>query len=196
MLPKVACHLFAISPNSASCERGFSTLGWLFNKRRLNLKLDTLESMGKLISYWKSNSKTELGFYGINNKNHTRLSDSDINIQIAEALGDDDDDCEDPGSADNTNTTSRRTTTSGELIPEDICYVLIEDLWIDKLVDLSHDLITQGIGEIPGDIQDDLDKEDDRSIVDNNVNDRRSGRGDFNYNIDDFLVEENDNDEQ
>jgi hypothetical protein len=189
VLLKVACHLFAISPNSASCERGFSTLGWLFNKRRLNLKLETLESMGKLISYWKSNSKTELGFYGLDNKNHTRLSDTDINIQIAEALADADDDSEDPRSADNT--TSRRTT-SGEVIPEDTCYVLIEDSWIGKLVDLSHDLITEGI-EIPGDIQDDLDesdKEGDRSIIDNNVNDGRSGRGDFNYNIEDFLVEE------
>jgi hypothetical protein len=192
MLPKVACHLYAISPNSASCERGFSTLGWLFNKRRLNLKLDTLESMGKLISYWKSNSKTELGFYGMDNKNRTRLSDSDINIQIAEALADDDDDSEDPRSADNT--TSRRTT-SGEVIPENTCYVLIEDLWIDKLVELSHDLVTQGIGEIPGDVQDDLD-ENDRSIIDDNVNDGRSGRGDFNYNIDDFLAEEEDDEEQ
>ena len=78
------------------------------------------------------------------------------------------------------------------MIPEDTCYVLIEDSWIGKLVDLSHDLITEGI-EIPGDIQDDLDesdKEGDRSIIDNNVNDGRSGRGDFNYNIEDFLVEE------
>ncbi|HEY9399093.1 MAG TPA: DUF domain-containing protein [Nitrososphaeraceae archaeon] len=195
VLSKVACHLFAISPNSASCERRFSTLGWLFNKRRLNLKLETLESMGKLISYWKSNSKTELGFYGLDNKNHTRLSDTDINIQIAEALADDDDDSEDPRSADNT--TSRRTT-SGEVIPEDTCYVLIEDSWIGKLVDLSHDLITEGI-EIPRDIQDDLDesdKEGDRSIIDNNVNDGRIGRGDFNYNIEDFLVEEEEEDKE
>jgi hypothetical protein len=151
--------------------------------------------MGKLISYWKSNSKTELGFYGLDNKNHTRLSDTDINIQIAEALADDDDDSEDPRSADNT--TSRRTT-SGEVIPEDTCYVLIEDSWIGKLVDLSHDLITEGI-EIPGDIQDDLDesdKEGDRSIINNNVNDGRSGRGDFNYNIEDFLVEEEEEDKE
>ena len=65
LLPKVACHLFSICPNSATCERGFSTLGWLF-ERRLNLKLETLESMCKLITYWKSNFKTELDYYGIN----------------------------------------------------------------------------------------------------------------------------------
>jgi hypothetical protein len=146
--------------------------------------------MGKLISYWKSNSKTELGFYGLDNKNHTRLSDTDINIQIAKALADDDDDSEDPRSADNT--TSQRTT-SGEVIFEDTCYVLIEDSWIGKLVDLSHDLITEGI-EIPRDIQDDLDESDKEGVIDNNVNDGRSGRGDFNYNIEDFLVEEEEED--
>jgi hypothetical protein len=69
---------------------------------------------------------------------------------------------------------------------------------LGKLVDFSHDLITEGI-EIPRDIQDDLDesdKEGDRSIIDNNVNDGRSGRGDFNYSIEDFLVEEEEEDKE
>ena len=65
LLPKVACHLFSIYPNSAICKRGFSTLGWLF-ERCLNLKLETLESMCKLITYWKSNFKIELDYFGIN----------------------------------------------------------------------------------------------------------------------------------
>ncbi|GBC42690.2 ribonuclease H-like domain-containing protein [Rhizophagus irregularis DAOM 181602=DAOM 197198] len=89
-LPRIASYLFAICPNSATCERGFSTLGWLFHKRRLNLNVDKLESMCKLILYWKSNSKTELGFYGIDQKKNTRLSDDEINIRIAEAFAEDD----------------------------------------------------------------------------------------------------------
>src|SRR2546425_147039 len=68
VLRKLAFHLFSICPNSASYERGFSTLGWLFHKHRLNLSLQKLESMGKMILYWKSNSKTELRFYGVNQK--------------------------------------------------------------------------------------------------------------------------------
>lgn len=202
VLPKVACHLFAISPNSASCERGFSTLGWLFNKRRLNLKLDTLESMGKMITYWKSNSKTELGFYGMDTKNHTRLSDTDINIRIAEAFADanlDDDDPEDPKSAECP--TSRRTT-SGEVVPEDTCYVLIENIWIDKLVNLSHELIIEGIGEMPRDMFDDFDEsgeedgeKDGENVIDNDMVNERSGRGVLDYNIDDLLMEEDDDDE-
>jgi hypothetical protein len=39
-LLRVACHLLAICPNSVSCERGFSTLGWLFNDQRLNLNIN------------------------------------------------------------------------------------------------------------------------------------------------------------
>ncbi|GBC39261.2 ribonuclease H-like domain-containing protein [Rhizophagus irregularis DAOM 181602=DAOM 197198] len=45
VLPRIASYLFAICPNSATCERGFLTLGWLFHKRRLNLNVDKLESM-------------------------------------------------------------------------------------------------------------------------------------------------------
>ena len=87
VLSRLACYLFAICPNSASCERGFSTLGWLFHKHRLNLNLEKLEAMCKMILYWKSNSKSELGFYGVDHKKNTQcLNDEDINIRIAEAF--------------------------------------------------------------------------------------------------------------
>ena len=66
VLAKIAFHLFSICPNLASSERDFSTLGWLFNKRHLNLNLKKLEAMSKMILYWKSNSRTELRFYGLN----------------------------------------------------------------------------------------------------------------------------------
>src|SRR5207248_10943848 len=106
LLPKVACHLFSICPNSATCERGFSTLGWLF-ERHLNLKLETLESMCKLITYWKSNFKTELGYFGINQRKNVRLSDDEINVRIAEAFKETDDNDDDHN-----------------------CYVVIEPVWI------------------------------------------------------------------
>jgi hypothetical protein len=41
--------------------------------------------------YWKSNLKTELEFYGIDQKKNTRLSDDKINICIAEAFAKEDD---------------------------------------------------------------------------------------------------------
>ncbi|PKY33044.1 hypothetical protein RhiirB3_451667 [Rhizophagus irregularis] len=43
-LPLIALHLFSIYPNSASCENGFLTLGWLTNKYiKHNSKLSDIE---------------------------------------------------------------------------------------------------------------------------------------------------------
>ena len=179
VLPRIACRLFAICPNSASCERGFSTLGWLFHKRRLYLSLEKLEGMCKMILYWKSNSKTELEFYGIDHKKNTRLSNDDINLRVAEAFaGVDDEEYDD----------EQRLTTSGEVIPEDNCRVVIENTWIDKYIDLSHNLITSEIGNIPIDIleysDEDNTEDEEVGVGDNNM---RVGEGDFDYNIDDII---------
>lgn len=190
VLTKVARHLFAISPNSASCERGFSTLGWLFHKRRLNLKLERLESMCKLITFWKSNFKTELGFYGIDQKKQTRLSNEEINLRIAEAFAETDEEEYDE-------TPPNPRTIDGEEIPEDNCIVLIEDVWIDKLVDLSHELITNEIGDIPNDISYDSDeyetRDDERD--DGAGDDSMSGKGDLDYDINDLIGDDDDDDD-
>jgi hypothetical protein len=191
VLPRLACHLFAICPNSATCERGFSTLGWLFHKCRLNLNLDKLESMCKMILYWKSNSRTELGFYGFDSRNNTRLSDDDINIRIVEAFKEvDDEECSDEQTSQ---------TSTNEIIPEDNCHVVIESLWIDKYIDLSHNLITSEIGDIPRDMLDDSDenntendKIDDSEVSGNN---KRVGEGDFDYDINDVLDLSDDSEE-
>jgi hypothetical protein len=187
-LPTVARHLLSICPNSASCERGFSTLGWLFNKRRLNLNLQRLESMCKMIMYWKSNAKTELGFYGLNQQKNTRLSDTEINRRISEAFAetdDEDDECEGESESE----TSALQIVSNETIPKDNCIVLIESVWIEKFVDLSHNLITEGIGNIPNDILDNSDNSDINDYeIDINEN-NEDGKGVLDYNIDDLLEE-------
>lgn len=59
-LQRLATKLFSISPHSASCERQFSSLGWLFGKRRQRLNLETVESLGKVHRYILSNTKKEL----------------------------------------------------------------------------------------------------------------------------------------
>ncbi|GBC23186.2 ribonuclease H-like domain-containing protein [Rhizophagus irregularis DAOM 181602=DAOM 197198] len=186
-LPRIASYLFAICLNLATCERGFSTLEWLFYKRRLNLNVDKLESMCKLILYWKSNSKTELGFYGIDQKKNTHLSDDEINIRIAEAFAEDDD-----KEYNEEQASTQRLTTSGETIPEDNCRVVIESLWIDQFVNLSHDSITSKISDIPRDILNDSDEnnaEDDE--VDDSSNNKRPREGDYDYDIDDVLGMDN-----
>ncbi|PKY21750.1 hypothetical protein RhiirB3_435441 [Rhizophagus irregularis] len=191
VLPRIASYLFAICLNSATCERGFLTLEWLFHKCRLNLNVDKLESMCKLILYWKSNSKTELGFYGIDQKKNTRLSDDEINIHIAEAFAEDDDEEYNEKQA-----STQRLTTSGETIPEDNCCVVIESLWIDQFVNLSEiyynclkNSLYQEFAISRFDcILDDSDEnnmEDDE--VDDSDNNKRAGEGDYDYKIDDVL---------
>jgi len=187
-LPRVARHLLAICPNSASCERGFSTLGWLFNDRRLNLNISRLESMAKMIMHWKSNAKKELGFYGIE-KNDTRISETEMNIRIAEALAetnDDDDECD---------VLSNESLPNQITVPSDNCVVLIEHVWIDKFVDLSHKLIIEEIGEIPDDILDESEEEYEKINTDDGNDDEQEseqesdGGGNFDYNVEDLLNE-------
>ncbi|GBC23933.2 ribonuclease H-like domain-containing protein [Rhizophagus irregularis DAOM 181602=DAOM 197198] len=86
-LQQLAIHLFSICPNSASCERGFSICGWLSNKRRLKLGVERLESMLKLITYYRSNVSHELAFYGKSiKKNSQKFSDSELNNIINKIL--------------------------------------------------------------------------------------------------------------
>jgi hypothetical protein len=152
--------------------------------------------MGKMIMHWKSNAKTELGFYGIE-KNNTRISETEMNIQIAEALAetnDDDDECD---------ILSNESSSHQITVPPDNCIVIIEDIWIDKFVDLSHELVINEIGKILDDIlgdfddedekiNDDCDDDDDGGDDDDSGNndgddDEREGRGNFDYDVEDLL---------
>ena len=181
-LPLIALHLFAICPNSASCERGFSNLGWLTNKRRLQLGIENLESMCKMITYWKSNPKKELSFFGQETQK-SKLSDIELNQIITEALAEPDDNIDDDEFEDN----PIRRTTSGEIIPDDIVTILIEDIWIEKTINLSDKLILKDIGEIPEDSTEYLTDTENEETQENEDDD--NGKGVLDYNIDDLLKE-------
>ncbi|EXX63640.1 hypothetical protein RirG_150440 [Rhizophagus irregularis DAOM 197198w] len=162
-LARIACHLLAICPNSASCER---------------------ESMGKMIMHWKSNAKKELGFYGIE-KNNTRISETEMNIRIAEALAetnDDDDECD---------VLLNESLPNQITIPPDNCIVLIKHIWIDKFVDLSHKLVIEEVGEISDDILDDSEEEYEHINTDdgNDEEQESDGRGNYDYDIEELLDE-------
>ncbi|GES93878.1 ribonuclease H-like domain-containing protein [Rhizophagus clarus] len=86
-LQSLALRLFFICPNSASCKRGFSMCGWIHNKRRLWLGVEHLESIAKIISYYRSNAHSEFRFYGKGTKKESvKLSDSEINAIINDSL--------------------------------------------------------------------------------------------------------------
>jgi len=54
--------------------------------------LKTLESICKLITYWKSNFRTKLSYYKIDQRKNICLSDDKINIRIAEIFNEIDND--------------------------------------------------------------------------------------------------------
>jgi hypothetical protein len=61
-LSRLSKVIFSITPHSASCERLFSALGWLFGKRRVNLGVETLESMAKIYLYSLKSGKKDLNY--------------------------------------------------------------------------------------------------------------------------------------
>jgi len=186
-LPLVALHLFAICPNSASCERGFSNLGWLTNKRRLQLGTETLESMCKMITYWKSNPKKKLGFFGKKTKNKAQLSDTELNLAIFNALAEPEEDADEEIDIQEDNFQTVRRTVHDEIIPNNTVTVLIEDICIEKTINLSDELILNDIGEIPIDV-DNLESEDENVLLPNDDN-NISGKNVLDYDINDVFNE-------
>ncbi|PKK56930.1 hypothetical protein RhiirC2_799003 [Rhizophagus irregularis] len=153
-------------------------------ERRLNLKLTTLELMYKLITYWKSNSKTELNYYEVDQRKNVHLSDDKINICIVEAFKETDEN-------DDDDLTPTHKSTGGKKILKDNCYVLIEPVWIENFINLSHDLIIKDI-DVPKDLLDDFDENmnDDNRVSDDaggDEDDNRDGKGYYNYDVDDLL---------
>lgn len=201
ILQEFALRLFSICPNSASCERGFSTCGWISSKRRLKLGVERLESMVKLISYYRSNPFNELGFYGkTTNKDSTsQLDYSELIAIVNESLaeGDDDDDEDDTTQRDNTqrdNTTQQRDntqqntqqrdntqrfTTDGHIIPNHEVRIFIEDT-----VNLLDRMIIQELGELLDDDEDDEENNNDKN--EENLNEV-PGKGVMNFNTDELI---------
>jgi hypothetical protein len=65
-LKTLALKLFSITPNSAGCERIFSSLGWFYGKRRHRLSTNKLESIAKIHRYYLTQAKKELPYVGKN----------------------------------------------------------------------------------------------------------------------------------
>jgi hypothetical protein len=62
-LKNLAIKLFSITPHNAACERAFSTLGFLYGKRRQCLNISTVEMMARIRYYFLSNAKIELNHF-------------------------------------------------------------------------------------------------------------------------------------
>ncbi|RHZ78243.1 hypothetical protein Glove_166g184 [Diversispora epigaea] len=119
------------------------------------------------------------------------MNQVELNKKVAEALVESDDFEE----TEELEETIERRTLSGELIPDDNVIVLIENIWIEKNIDLSNRIILDNIGEVP--VDDTIDKSDieenEYSNTDDEI-DNNKGKGVMDYDLDDLINEfENDN---
>jgi hypothetical protein len=178
-LQNLAIHLFSICPNSASCERRFSICGWLSNKRHLKLGVERLESMVKLISYYRSNASHELAFYGKGiKKDSQKLSDEELNNIVNDALAEPDDEEDDEIEQ------AVQRTTDGHIIPTHTITV-----WIENTLDLSNKNIVEGVDRLDyfPEYEDENDNEN-RNSDDQNVNEVM-GKGVMEFNVEDLTSE-------
>ena len=62
-LQTLAIKLFSITSHATSCERTWSSVGWIYGKRRTRLSIQTIESLTKIYRYYMTNIKNELHYY-------------------------------------------------------------------------------------------------------------------------------------
>ncbi|CAB4394533.1 unnamed protein product [Rhizophagus irregularis] len=181
-----------ISWGLSSCERGFSMCGWITNKRQLRLEVERLESITKLISYYRSNAYSEFGFYGKNTKKESvKLNNSEINIIVNDSLAEPDEDNDDEINEE----LQERHTTDKCIVPNYQVIVLIENT-----LNVLHPRILSGLGEFPDDnLDNDLDNDlddndknnnnDSQEEIDEDGIEEETGRGVMDFSVEDLLKE-------
>ncbi|CAG8619271.1 9331_t:CDS:2, partial [Racocetra fulgida] len=65
-LQLLAIKLFSVSPHAASCERIWSTCGWIYGQRRVNLSVENIDAIAQVRSNYIANNKFELPRYSEN----------------------------------------------------------------------------------------------------------------------------------
>ncbi|CAG8600842.1 16170_t:CDS:2, partial [Cetraspora pellucida] len=61
-LSTLAAKLLAITSHSASCERVFSTLGWIYRKKRTRLAFEKVKALAKIHRYYTTHAKEEISY--------------------------------------------------------------------------------------------------------------------------------------
>lgn len=159
-LKNLALKLFAIMPNSASCERGFSKLGWLSGKYRINLSTQSLESLAKMSSYYLSNIKKELVYYGQN------ISSEEI-VEVIHSL-----DSNEIEEVDKDSNFEDLNMIISDKINDNV-EVIIDwhPLHMENFVDLNNPIFTDGINIIQDNSDVDLSNEEENSNISNQSED-------------------------
>ena len=143
-LKDLALKMFAITPHSASCERMFSVLGWLYGKRRTNLDVDTIESMAKIRHFYQNNIRLKLTFL----KEQTDEEFHNLVDLVDKSVFFED---EDNNNDNENNDEDGYEEVIESQIPNHEVYVLIEDN-----VDLTNSIFLENNNEINEEEEEDL----------------------------------------
>ena len=116
-LQRLALQVLGITPHSAGCERVFSTLSWIYGKRRTWLSISLVESMAKIRSFQMIKIRKELK-YGQN------YSVRQLRDMVEETMDDIDDDGDDDDNLDDVEMEQEPL-----VIPDNEVFVLIENIF-------------------------------------------------------------------
>ena len=164
--------ILSIMPNSASCERGFSKLSWLCGKQRINLGQERIESLAKMSTYYLSNVKKELSYYG---QQMTSEQMSDL-LRSISLYDNDDDDVDDGEINENENR---------ELVYQEVSVVIEwQPLLLETIVNLDDSTFAQDAEDIIEEDDDDLELDDEENdslqVALDNISDDEGGNLDYN----------------
>ena len=147
-LKSLALKLFSIICHSAFCERLFSMLSFIYEKRRQCLSNSTVEMIAKIRYYLLSNIRNELNDLLTNKESELELK---ILIQECEFYDDDETDDSDDEIDDIIDVDSE--------IPSHDIYVLI----VNNMIDLNNSIFT---GDFEEEVHNDSSDDDDEILDD------------------------------
>jgi len=120
-LQQLALQILGITPHSAGCERIFSTLGWIYDKRRLRLSTTKVEAMAKIRSFYITNINKEVKY---TNQNYNA---QELKNMIEESMNNMEEEIEDN---DNDNESNEDEEEYEQIeIPNQDVFVLIENVF-------------------------------------------------------------------
>src|SRR5438105_5165890 len=159
-LQYLALIIHDIVPHSVSCERTFSTLGWIYGRNRLKLSISKVEGIAKIRSYYISKINDELKYESkIHNKD-------ELNEIMNEILNEDEDDNDDDG--------NNEIIKNDIVIPDNEIYVVIKNIFnLDKISFNKDNNENDSEEEIDDNDENNTDDDDD-DINNNNNNDNNN----------------------
>src|SRR5437763_16113428 len=121
-LQQLALYILLATPHSANCERVFSTLGWIYGKRRLRLQTSKVEAMAKIRSFYISKSNEELKYAS------SKYSKDELKDMINESLNYFEEDVEDVEDVEE-DKTEREVEQQFEIPNHEVSVLILEGIF-------------------------------------------------------------------